>query len=88
MLCQDAHEAKCHTSSMEYSSLSLVFATLLLLVNQVSGFVDLFHQLDSRLSHGYYRIPGVVTTANGTVLAFVLGGKCTVCVPFKGAKRR
>ena len=34
---------------------------------------DLFHQLDSRLPHGDYRIPSLVTTLNGTLLAFVGG---------------
>ena len=34
---------------------------------------DLFHQLDARLPHGDYRIPSLVTTVNGTLLAFVAG---------------
>ena len=34
---------------------------------------DLFHQLDARLPHGDYRIPSLVTTNNGTLLAFVAG---------------
>eukprot|EP00662_Eupelagonemidae_sp_cell21_P025389 gene25389-37854_t len=34
---------------------------------------DLFHQLDPRLPRGYYRIPGLVATTNGTLLAFVMG---------------
>ena len=35
--------------------------------------VDLFHQLDPRLPHGDYRIPSLVTTRNGTLLAFAAG---------------
>ena len=34
---------------------------------------DLFHELDSRLPHGDYRIPSLVATTNGTLLAFVNG---------------
>jgi len=34
---------------------------------------DLFHQLDARLPGGDYRIPSLVTTLNGTLLAFVAG---------------
>jgi len=33
----------------------------------------LFHQLDSRLPRGDYRIPSLVSTLNGTLLAFVAG---------------
>lgn len=36
-------------------------------------FIDLFHQLDPRLPHGFYRIPSLVSTNNGTLLAFVMG---------------
>lgn len=36
-------------------------------------FTDLFHQLDARLPHGYYRIPGLVSTPKGTLLVFVMG---------------
>ena len=35
--------------------------------------VNLFTQLDSRLPHGQYRIPSLVTTLKGTLLAFVAG---------------
>lgn len=35
--------------------------------------IDLFHQLDRRLPHGDYRIPSLVTTTNGTLLAFAAG---------------
>ena len=34
---------------------------------------DLFVQLDSRLPNGDYRIPGLIATPNGTLLAFVMG---------------
>ena len=34
---------------------------------------DLFRQLDSRLPGGDYRIPSLVATTNGTLLAFVNG---------------
>ena len=34
---------------------------------------ELFHQLDERLPHGQYRIPGLVQTTKGTLLAFVQG---------------
>jgi hypothetical protein len=34
---------------------------------------DLFTQLDARLPHGYYRIPSLIATPNGTLLAFVMG---------------
>ena len=34
---------------------------------------DLFHELDSRLPRGDYRIPSLVATTNGTLLAFVNG---------------
>ena len=34
---------------------------------------DLFHQLDARLPHGDYRIPSLITTSNGTLLAFIAG---------------
>jgi sialidase-1 len=34
---------------------------------------DLFRQLDSRLPAGDYRIPSLVATTNGTLLAFVNG---------------
>ena len=33
----------------------------------------LFHQLDPRLPHGFYRVPSLVTSLNGTLLAFVSG---------------
>ena len=49
------------------------FVTVLSAVAEPRGFVDLFHQLDSRLPHGFYRIPGIVTSTNGTLLAFVMG---------------
>lgn len=35
--------------------------------------IDLFNQLDARLPHGFYRIPSLVATPSGTLLAFVLG---------------
>ena len=35
--------------------------------------VDLFHQLDPRLPHGDYRIPSLLTSSNGTLLAFIAG---------------
>ena len=34
---------------------------------------DLFHQLDELLPRGDYRIPSLVATSNGTLLAFVMG---------------
>ena len=34
---------------------------------------DLFHQLDPRLPRGDYRIPSLVTSLNGTLLAFIAG---------------
>ena len=34
---------------------------------------DLFHQLDARLPHGDYRIPSLVTTRSGTLLALIAG---------------
>ena len=34
---------------------------------------DLFHQLDPRLPSGDYRIPSLVATTNGTLLAFIMG---------------
>jgi sialidase-1 len=37
------------------------------------GFIDLFHQLDSRLPRGYYRIPSLISTSNGTLLAIING---------------
>lgn len=37
------------------------------------GMVDLFTQHDGRLPHGDYRIPSLVATPNGTLLAFVMG---------------
>ena len=35
--------------------------------------IDLFEQLDARLPHGDYRIPSLIATPNGTLLAFVMG---------------
>ena len=35
--------------------------------------IDLFHQLDSRLPHGDYRIPSLLRTCNGSLLVFVAG---------------
>ena len=34
---------------------------------------ELFHELDTRLPHGFYRIPSLVATPNGSLLAFVMG---------------
>lgn len=50
-------------------------ALLLLAVGSASAVYlqDLFHALDPRLPHGYYRIPSMVATNNGTLLAFVMG---------------
>jgi len=36
-------------------------------------FIDLFHQLDPRLPRGYYRIPSLISSTNGTLLAFIAG---------------
>ena len=38
-----------------------------------ANLTDLFTELDARLPTGYYRGPSLVTTPNGTLLAFVLG---------------
>ena len=35
--------------------------------------MDLWVQLDSRLPRGDYRIPSLVATPNGTLLAFIMG---------------
>jgi hypothetical protein len=54
-----------------------------------ANLTDLFTELDARLPTGYYRGPSLVTTPNGTLLAFVLGalhrhdGSPTIVCPLR-----
>jgi len=47
--------------------------TLLVGVVSATPLIDLFEQLDARLPNGDYRIPSLVATPKGTLLAFVMG---------------
>ena len=63
----DARRASAAAASTAHSMLS-VSALAASIYTQ-----DLFRQLDARLPGGDYRIPSLVATTNGTLLAFVNG---------------
>ena len=62
-----------HTRALPAAGAADTSMLLLALLPVTCTLQDLFVQLDSRLPHGDYRIPSLVATPSGTLLAFVMG---------------